>query len=125
MSGTTALVALAAWYDAQRPTAERETERYVVCAGLAVLERLKETFPLERADYVTPKNQVKTSGRLIQGLIEMRLGPSPMYASEGAGRRAAPYPPPKRWRHGSTPCRMWRRSPLQNGSSLPWRYRTG
>jgi len=55
----------------------------VVCAGLAVLERLKEKFPLQRADYVTPKNQVKTSGPFIQGLIETRLGPSPTYASEG------------------------------------------
>ncbi len=83
MSGSIALTMLAEWYDAQRPTAEREAERYVVCAGFAVLERLKETFPLQRADYVTPKNQVKTSGRFIQGLIEARLGPSPMYASEG------------------------------------------
>jgi len=55
----------------------------VVCAGLAVLERLKANLPLQRADYVTPKNQVKTSGRLIQGLIEARLGPRPTYASEG------------------------------------------
>lgn len=83
MSGDFAFNALAAWYDAHRPGAGLEAERYVICAGLAVLERLKATFPLHRDDYVTPKNQVKTSGRFIQGLIEERLGPSPTYASEG------------------------------------------
>lgn len=83
VSDTLALQALAAWYDAHRPATGLEAERYVVCAGLAVIERLKKTFPLQRADSVTPKNQVKTSGRFIQGLIEARFGPSPMYASEG------------------------------------------
>lgn len=83
MSEDTAFAALADWYDAYRPGAGREAERYVVCAGLAVLERFKEAFPLQRTDYVTQKNQVKTSGRFIQSLIEARLGPRPMYANEG------------------------------------------
>ncbi len=103
MSGSIALTVLAEWYDAQRPTAEREAERYVVCAGFAVLERLKETFPLQRADYVTPKNQVKTSGRFIQGLIEARLGPSPMYASEG-GRTTRVYRTRRRSAGDTTQC---------------------
>ena len=83
MSDPLALQALVIWYDAHRPAPGREAERYVVCAGLAVTERLKERFPLQRADYVTQKNQVRTSGRFVQGLIEARLGSSPLYASEG------------------------------------------
>ena len=35
-----ALGVLVGWYDAHRPNPEKEAERYVVCAGLAVLERL-------------------------------------------------------------------------------------
>lgn len=77
-----ALLTLVAWYDAHRPSPQNEAERYVVCAGLAVLECLKTSFPLQRNDYVTPKNQVKTSGRFIQRLIEERLGPGPTYARE-------------------------------------------
>lgn len=38
---------LVSWYDEQRPAPQLDAERYVVCAGLAVLERLKTAYPLQ------------------------------------------------------------------------------
>ncbi len=43
--------------------------RYAVCAGLAVCEHAKYSFPLKDADYLTDKNQVKTGGPFIQGIL--------------------------------------------------------
>lgn len=73
---------LADWYDHHRPTPEKEAERYVVCAGLAVLERMKENFPLKQEHYLTDKNQVRTSGPLIREILA-RFGETRNYASEG------------------------------------------
>ncbi|RKO66433.1 DUF4928 domain-containing protein [Desulfofundulus salinus] len=73
---------LIAWYDQQRPGPGREPERYVVCAGLAVLERMKASYPLRQEDYITPKNQVRTSGPLIREILA-RFGETRNYASEG------------------------------------------
>lgn len=78
-----ALAALIEWYDSRRPSAEREPERYVVCAGLAVLELMRDKFPLDRSDYITEKNQVKTSGPLIKSILG-RYGEFRIYAKEGA-----------------------------------------
>jgi len=64
------------WYEAEDP------ERYVVCAGLAVLEIVRDSFPLKQSDYITAKNQVKTSGALIKKILE-RYGETRKYAAEG------------------------------------------
>jgi hypothetical protein len=64
------------WYESE------EQERYVVCAGLAVLEIAREVYPLQQSDYITAKNQVKTSGTLIKRILE-RYGETRKYAAEG------------------------------------------
>ncbi|MHA7967393.1 DUF4928 family protein [Paenibacillus sp. CAU 1782] len=64
------------WYENEEP------ERYVVCAGLAVLEIARDAFPLQQSDYITAKNQVKTSGALIKKILE-RYGETRKYAAEG------------------------------------------
>lgn len=76
-----AQAALENWYDQHRAS-EQEAERYVVCAGLAVTEHMRKIFPLSQSDYVTKKNQVKTSGSLIEHILQ-RHGISRKYASEG------------------------------------------
>lgn len=73
---------LTTWYDIERPAPALEPERYVVCAGLAVLERFRETFPLEEQDYLTAKNQVRTSRSVIQTILG-RHGETRVYAREG------------------------------------------
>lgn len=70
------LKALIEWYE------KEESERYVICAGLAVLERAKKTFPLKRSDYITKGNQVRTSGPLIKKILA-RYGETRTFASEG------------------------------------------
>lgn len=77
-----ALSALIDWYDGYRPSPRQESERYVVCAGLAVLERLRDAFPLEPQDYITEKNQVRTGGPFIQGILA-RYGETRVYTREG------------------------------------------
>lgn len=78
-----AFATLIEWYEAHRPSGGREPDRYVVCAGLAVLELMFEKFPLDRSDYITPKNQVKTSGSIIKRVLA-RYGENRIYAKEGA-----------------------------------------
>ncbi len=63
------LSVLRRWYDSHRSSSGEEPNTYVICAGLAVLERMRDAFPLSRSDYVTPGNQVRTSGRLIQSIL--------------------------------------------------------
>ena len=65
-----ALDILREWFDSYRPSTGEEPNTYVICAGLAVLERMRDSFPLMRSDYVTPKNQVKTSGRFIRLILQ-------------------------------------------------------
>jgi hypothetical protein len=74
---------LVRWYDGERPRSGDEPERYVVCAGLVVLEHMKSAFPLQQDDYLTQGNQVKTSGAMI-GRILSRYGETRTYAKEGA-----------------------------------------
>lgn len=76
------LSVLRQWYDSHRPSSGEEPNTYVICAGLAVLERMRDAFPLSRSDYVTPGNQVRTSGRLIQFILA-RHGEERRFTSEG------------------------------------------
>src|SRR5262245_32350577 len=77
-----AFAVLIEWYEAHRPSAGREPERYVVCAGLAVLELMAGKFPLDRSDYVTARNQAKTSESIIKRILA-RYGETRIYAREG------------------------------------------
>ena len=70
------------WYDTHRPSQGEDPKPYVICVGLAVLERMRAAFPLSRSDYVTPGNQVRTSGRLIR-LILARHGEERRFMAEG------------------------------------------
>ncbi|GAB6151534.1 hypothetical protein JCM17380_02840 [Desulfosporosinus burensis] len=78
-----ALEALRSWYESQKPSPDQEPKRYVVCAGLAITELIKDTFPLSLGDYITEKNQVrKTGGPTIKALL-LRFGETREYAREG------------------------------------------
>ena len=77
-----ALDTLRRWFDRFKSSSGEEPKTYVVCAGLAVLERMRSSFPLKRNDYVTPGNQVKTSGSLIQSILR-RNGEERRFTSEG------------------------------------------
>ena len=63
---TRCIDALKSWFAYEQGHLEGDSDRYVVCAGLAVFEALKAVFPLKEKDYVTDRNQVKTSGPLIK-----------------------------------------------------------
>ena len=77
-----ALVALRQWFDSHRQSPDVEPNTYVMCAGLAVLERMRRAYPLTRTNYVTPGNQVRTSGSLIQSILE-RHGEGRRFTREG------------------------------------------
>ena len=77
-----ALNTLTRWFDSYRPSAGEEPNTYVICAGLAVLERMRASFPLARSDYVTPRNQVRTSGPLVQSIL-VRNGEDRRFTAEG------------------------------------------
>ena len=77
-----ALGTLEEWFNSYRPSSGEEPNTYVICAGLAVLEKMRDSFPLARTDYVTPGNQVKTSGRVIRSILE-RNGEDRRFTSEG------------------------------------------
>ena len=70
------------WFDSHRPSPDVEPNTYVMCAGLAVLERMRKAYPLRRVDYITPGNQVRTSGSLIQSILE-RSGEERRFTREG------------------------------------------
>jgi len=79
-----ALETLKAWAESEEYKEPKtvEVQRYAVCAGLAVCEHAKTSFPLHKADYLTDKNQVKTGGPFIQNILA-RFGIEKTYASEG------------------------------------------
>ena len=77
-----ALGLLEEWFNGYRPSPGEEPNTYVICAGLAVLERMHVSFPLDKEDYVTPGNQVKTSGSLIRSILE-KYGEERRFTSEG------------------------------------------
>ena len=86
-----ALGTLRQWFDSHRPFPDEEPNTYVMCAGLAVLERMRRAYPLHRADYVTPGNQVRTSGSLIQSILE-RNGEERRFTREGGRTTRATVP---------------------------------
>ena len=86
-----ALGKLRQWFDSHRPSPDVEPNTYVMCAGLAVLERMRRAYPLKRADYVTPGNQVRTSGSLIQSILE-RNGEERRFTREGGRTTRATVP---------------------------------
>jgi hypothetical protein len=79
-----ALKTLNAWIGSPNYKEKRTGEilRYAVCAGLAVCEHAKYSFPLREADYITDKNQVKTGGPFIKEILG-RFGIEKTYAREG------------------------------------------
>jgi hypothetical protein len=77
-----AIDALVSWYEGEKPSPDKEPERYVVCAGLAITEVIREKFPLSESDYLTEKNQVKKTGTAIQHILA-RFGETRIYAREG------------------------------------------
>ena len=86
-----ALGTLRQWFDSHRPSPDEEPNTYVMCAGLAVLERMRRAYPLHRADYATPGNQVRTSGSLIQSILE-RNGEERRFTREGGRTTRATVP---------------------------------
>ena len=80
---TKAFAALTDWYESNRKKNGGDPDRYVVCAGLVVLELMRDSFPLDRADYITDKNQMKTGGSRIKNILA-RHGENREYVKEGA-----------------------------------------
>ena len=78
----TAYKLLAEWFSHEHECQEGDSDRYIVCAGLAVLQVLKKHFPIGEDHYVTPRNQVRTSGSLIQKILSER-GEERTYSREG------------------------------------------
>lgn len=70
------LADLQAWYSAEQP------KTYVVCAGLAVLEIMRDACPLASHDYKTDGNQIRTSGSLVAKILR-RYGETRAYSREG------------------------------------------
>ncbi|MEA4884680.1 MAG: DUF4928 family protein [Clostridia bacterium] len=54
----------------------------MICAGLAVLEQMRNTFPIRESDYITDGNQVKASGTLIKSILK-RYGERRTLSTEG------------------------------------------
>ncbi|MBI3655867.1 MAG: DUF4928 family protein [Acidobacteria bacterium] len=76
------LEVLKEWYDGERPSADEPPDRYVVCAALALLERMREVFPLREEGYITEGNQVRTGGPQIKAILG-RFGENRTYSKEG------------------------------------------
>ena len=85
------LSALRRWFDSHRSSPGVEARTYVICAGLAVLERMRNSYPMRRDDYVAPGNQVRTSGSLIQAILE-RNGEARRFTREGGRTTRATVP---------------------------------
>ena len=88
-----ALDTLANWISSPNYREKKTGEilRYAVCAGLAVCEHAKYSFPLKDTDYMTDKNQVKTGGPFIQGILA-RFGIDKTYTREGGRTTRATVP---------------------------------
>ncbi|HEX5412054.1 MAG TPA: DUF4928 family protein [Terriglobia bacterium] len=70
------------WFAAEEKRKKTDSDVYIVCAGLAVLQSLKRSFPIHRADYMTEGNQVKTGGPFIQRILA-EFGEARPYTREG------------------------------------------
>jgi DNA (cytosine-5)-methyltransferase 1 len=77
---TTAVVK--AWFEDEQKHLEGGSDKYVVCAGIAVAQVLKGKSPIAEKDYITDGNQVKTSGSLIRKVLKT-FGEERKYVSEG------------------------------------------
>lgn len=73
---------LASWFEEETRQLEGGSDRYVVCAGIAVIESLKKSFPILETDYITKGNQVKTSGALIRRILH-QFREERSYVAEG------------------------------------------
>ncbi len=74
--------AIGEWFRERVGERLTDNRRYVACAALAVLERMRERFPLLPGDYVTKGGQVRTSKALIKKVLA-RFGESRLFADEG------------------------------------------
>ena len=73
---------LMAWF-AESCGPDGEIEQFNLCAALAVLERMRHTYPLLPTDYITPKGQVRGLGGPSIARILARHGERRPYLSEG------------------------------------------
>ncbi len=75
-----ALSLLKKWYNRLVP--EGEPQPYVICAGLVVAEIVRHSYPIQQSDFLTDKNQVRTSGEKIRKILQ-RFGVTKILAAEG------------------------------------------
>ncbi len=86
-----AMSALTCWFNSHRSSPDHEPRTYVICAGLAVLERMRTSHPLARKDFITARNQVRTGGPLIRKILE-RNGEHRRFTAEGGRTTRATVP---------------------------------
>lgn len=88
---TPALEALIAWYDGERDSPEVKARKFVICVGLAVVEHMRENYPLAKDHVVTPGGQARAGKAIIQNILA-RHGIERVFAKEGGRttRGAAP-----------------------------------
>lgn len=80
---TKAMRAIADWYNSRRPAQDVEPQRGIICIGLAILEHMREHFPLKPEHYLTQGNQVqRTGGPQCQRLLA-RFGENRTFLREG------------------------------------------
>lgn len=75
-----AISLLERWYNRLVP--RDEPQPYVICAGLVIAEIMRDSYPIKESDYITPKNQVRTSGEKIKKILQ-RHGFTKILAVEG------------------------------------------
>jgi hypothetical protein len=74
--------ALRTWFENEQKHLESGSDKYVVCAGIAIAQALKSKSPITEKDYITDKNQVRTGGSLIRRTLR-EFGEERKYVSEG------------------------------------------
>lgn len=77
-----AFVQLRDWYESYRSSKGVPPERFVICAGLMVLEKLRDKRVVQRTDLVTPSNRARTNANFIQGILK-RFGEDRILSKEG------------------------------------------
>ncbi len=77
-----ALKVLRLWFEAEEKRKKTGSDVYIVCAGLAVLQAMREVFPIADDDFITEGNQVKTGGPFIKKILA-EFGETRLYAREG------------------------------------------
>jgi len=117
------------WLDNEHGLQEGDSDRYIICAGLAVLEVLKNHFPIEERHYVTPRNQVRTSGPLIRRILKEN-GEMRKYSSEGGRTTRSTRPAAERLVRRINTARLFRSLSNEDrlalaGSMQAWLVRNG